>query len=148
MTEQLMTPDWPSAKLMGAEFVSFDEETKAVELAFTPPPEFASMRGVMQGGLVAGPIDEAMGAAVYLASGGRLQLTLDINLSLLRPIAMKRMTVKARAVRSGRKVSFVEAELFDHEGQLCARATSTSLMTDWPGQSDTGREKPAEKSDG
>ena len=137
MTEQQLTPSWPSAKLMGAEFVSFDEETLTVDMAFTPPPEFASMRGVMQGGLVAGPIDEAMGAAVFLASGGRLQLTLDINLSLLRPIAMKRMTVKARAVKSGRKVSFVEAELFDHEGQLCARATSASLMTDWPGQSKT-----------
>lgn len=127
-------PEWPSAKLMGAEFVSYDEDALMVEMAFTPPPEFASMRGVMQGGLVAGPIDEAMGAAVFLASGGRLQLTLDINLSLLRPIAMKRMTVKARAVRAGRKVSFVEAELFDYESKLCARATSTSMMTDWPGQ--------------
>ena len=140
MTEMPPMLQWPSAKLMGAEFVSFDQDTLTVEMAFTPPPEFASMRGVMQGGLIAGPIDEAMGAAVYLASGGRLQLTLDINLSLLRPVAMERMTVKARAVKPGRKVTFVEAELFDHTGKLCARATSTSMMTDWPGADSSASE--------
>lgn len=130
--EQPPVLQWPSAKLMGAEFVAFDEERLSVEMTFTPPPEFASMRGKVQGGLLAGPIDEAMGAAVFLATKGKLQLTLDINLSLMRPVAMERITVKARAVKAGRRVSFLEAELFDHEGQLCARATGTSMTTDWP----------------
>ncbi|RPF72822.1 PaaI family thioesterase [Aurantiacibacter spongiae] len=123
---------------MGAQFVSHDEASGTVEMAFTPPDGFANMRGSVQGGLLAGPMDEAMGAAVYLATGGKLQLTLDINLSLLRPVAMERFTVKARAVRSGRKVTFVEAELFDHEGKLSARATATTLVTGWPGESQGG----------
>lgn len=132
MTEQPPMLQWPSAKLMGAEFVSFDEEALTAEMAFTPPSEFANMRGHVQGGLLAGPIDEAMGAAVFLATQGKLQLTLDINLSLLRPVSMGRITVKARAVKAGRRVSFVEAELFDKDGRLCARATSTSMTTEWP----------------
>lgn len=131
-SEQLLAPSWPSAKLMDAEFLSYDEETRSVEMAFTLPSSFANMRGCVQGGLLAGPIDEAMGAAVYLASGGKLQLSLDINLSLLRPVAMERITVKARAVKPGRRITFVEGELFDHEGKLCARATATSMVTDWP----------------
>ena len=125
---------WPSAKLMGAEFVSFDQESLTVEMAFTPPPGFANMRGHVQGGLLAGPVDEAMGAAVYFATQGRLQLSLQIDISFLRPVAMDRLTVKARAVKAGRRVSFVEAQLFDRGGTLCARATATSMTTEWPGQ--------------
>ncbi|MEL1249610.1 PaaI family thioesterase [Aurantiacibacter gilvus] len=132
MTEQSPMLQWPSAKLMGAEFVSFDQDTLTVEMAFLPPPEFANMRGHVQGGLLAGPMDEAMGAAVFLATQGKLQLSLDINISFLRPVAMDRITVKARAVKAGRRVSFVEAELFDKDGKLCARTTATSMTTEWP----------------
>ncbi|KLE33379.1 PaaI family thioesterase [Aurantiacibacter gangjinensis] len=126
---------WPSAKLMGATFVSMDEDTKTVEMAFTPPESFANMRGCVQGGLIAGFMDEAMGAAVYLGTGGKLQLSLDINLSLLRPVAMKPLTVKARPVKAGRRISFVEAEMFDNDGKLCARATATAMATEWPSAS-------------
>ncbi|MGB3794786.1 MAG: PaaI family thioesterase [Alteraurantiacibacter sp.] len=134
MTEFPTSLPWPSAKMMGAEFVSYDEDSMTVELAFTLPAEFAAMRGTAQGGLLAGPIDEAFGAALYLATGGKLQLTLDLNLSLLRPVAMERITVKARAVKPGRRIVFLEAELFDHEARLCARATATSMVVEWPDQ--------------
>lgn len=134
MNDLPTTPNWPSAQLMGAEFIGYDAARHVAEMAFTLPPGFANMRGHVQGGLLAGPLDEAMGAAVYLASGGKLQLTLDINLSLLRPVALGRITVKARAIKSGKRITFVEAELFDHKNDLCARATATSMTTDWPGQ--------------
>lgn len=133
MTEQAPMLQWPSAMLMGAEFLSFDEETMTVEMAFTPPESFATMRGKVQGGLLAGPMDEAMGAAVFLASKGKLQLTLDINMSLLRPVDIERLTVKARAVKAGRRVTYVESELFNAAGKLCVRATATTMVTDWPG---------------
>ena len=123
---------WPSAKLMGAQFVGFDPDTLTVEMAFLPPAGFANMRGHVQGGLLAGPMDEAMGAAVFLATQGKLQLSLDITISFLRPAPIERLTVKARAVKAGRRVSFVEAELFDAQGRLCSRATATSMTTDWP----------------
>lgn len=133
MTEIDSLPSWPSAKLMGAEYVSYDEDTQSVEMAFTLPQEFAAMRGTVQGGLLAGPIDEAFGAAVFMATGGKLQLSLDITMSFLRPVSMERITVKARAVKAGRRVAFLEGELFDHDGKLCVRATATSMVTDWPG---------------
>ncbi|KLE33908.1 PaaI family thioesterase [Aurantiacibacter luteus] len=144
MTDQPLTPFWPSAKTLGARFVGMDEATKTMEMAFDPPEGFANMRGHVQGGLLAGFMDEAMGAAVYLGTGGRLQLTLDINLSLLAPVALAPVTVKARPVKSGRRITFVEAELFDHEGQLCARATGTAMATEWPGQKDTGKGEQAD----
>lgn len=129
---------WPSAKLMGAEFVALDEATQTVEMAFMPPPEFANVRGTVQGGLIAGFLDEVMGAAVFVAHGGALQLTLDINLSLLRPVPFERLTAKARVVKPGRRVTFVESELFDASGKLCARATATTMGTSWPGAEKAG----------
>ena len=129
---------WPSARLMGAHFVQMDEDTQTVTLGFTPPASFANMRGQVQGGLLAGFLDEALGAAVFVGSGGKLQLSLDINLSLLRPVAMKPLTVKARPIKAGRRISFIEAELFDHDGKLCARATATAMATDWPGAAKEG----------
>ncbi len=127
-------PHWASAKLMGAQFVGYDAETDTAEMAFDLPESFANMRGTVQGGLLAAPLDEAMGAAVFLSSGGKLQLSLDINLSLLRPVPLGRVTVTARAVKAGRRVTFVEGDLFDAEGKHCARATATSMTTEWPGQ--------------
>ena len=125
---------WPSAKLMGAQFVGMDEETQTVEMTFVPPPEFANMRGSVQGGLLVGFLDEAMGAAVYLGTGGKLQLSLNINVSLLRPVPLEQITVKSRPVKSGRRISFVEGELFDVNGKLCAHATATAMAVEWPGQ--------------
>ena len=129
---------WPSARLMGARFVEMDEDTQSVTLGFTPPASFANMRGQVQGGLLAGFLDEALGAAVFVGSGGKLQLSLDINLSLLRPVRLAPLTVKARPVRAGRRIVFAEAELFDEDGQLCARATATSMATEWPVQGGDG----------
>ena len=134
MTDFSTAFQWPSAKLMDAEVINYDEEALTVEAAFTLPPEFAAMRGSAQGGLLAAPIDEAFGAALYLAHDGKLQMSLDISMSFLRPVAIDRITVRARAVKRGKRVAFLEAELFDHEGKLCVRATATSMLTDWPGQ--------------
>lgn len=134
MTELSPAFQWPSARLMDARIVSYDEDDQTVEMTFTLPPEFAAMRGTAQGGLLAGPIDEAFGAAVYLATGGKLQLSLDITMSFLRPVTMGKISVKARAVKAGRRISFLDAELFDANGKLCVRATATSMATEWPGQ--------------
>ena len=72
----------PSAELMGSEFVSFDEERGELTTRFTPPPSFASPRGAVQGGLIAGFLDEVMGGALLAVTqakfgeeGIRLPLT-------------------------------------------------------------------------
>jgi acyl-coenzyme A thioesterase PaaI-like protein len=51
----------PSAELMASDFVSFDVERGELTTRYTPPPSFASPRGAVQGGLIAGFLDEVMG---------------------------------------------------------------------------------------
>ena len=44
----------PSSELMASDFVSFDAERGELTTRYTPPPSFASPRGAVQGGLIAG----------------------------------------------------------------------------------------------
>ena len=123
---------------MGAEFVSFDAETGELVTRFTPPPSFASPRGAVQGGLIAGFLDEVMGGALLAVTeageqGQMLPLNLDMNLTFLRMVPLETITAKGRVVKAGKRVAFLEGELFDKDGNLLARATSTALPTAVPG---------------
>lgn len=123
----------PSAELMGSEFVSFDEEASELTTRFTPPPEFASPRGAVQGGLIAGFLDEVMGGALLASSGGeRLPLNLDMNLTFVSMVPIAPIIAKGQVVKAGRRIAFLEGELFDENGKLLARATSTAIPTDMP----------------
>ena len=121
---------WPSSRLLQSEFVSWDAEAGVAEMRFVAPPEFANMRGVVQGGLVAGFLDEVLGCALWFATGGKVQITLDLNLSLLSPVPVGKLTGKARSVRTGKRVIFLEGELFAENGTLAARATATCMPID------------------
>lgn len=131
----------PSAELMGSEFVSFDEERGELTTRFTPPASFASPRGAVQGGLIAGFLDEVMGGALLAVTqekfgeeGIRLPLNLDMNLTFLRMVPLEPITAKGRVVKAGRRVAFLEGELLDSDGNVLARATSTAIPTPLPGK--------------
>jgi len=128
----------PSAELMGSEFVSFDAEKGELTTRFTPPPSFASPRGAVQGGLIAGFLDEVMGGALLAVTDHgegevRLPLNLDMNLTFMRMVPLSPIIAKGRVVKHGKRVAFLEGELLDEDGNMLARATSTALPTPLPG---------------
>lgn len=133
MTELFETRRSPSAELMGSTFQGWDAEKGEVTFTYDPPPSFASPRGAVQGGLIAGFLDEVMGAALLAHSDNQaLPLNLDMNMSFVRMVPLETITAKGRVVKAGRKVAFLEGELFDKEGRLLARATSTAIPTPMP----------------
>ncbi|MEL7719578.1 PaaI family thioesterase [Citromicrobium bathyomarinum] len=123
----------PHADLMGTQFDSFDREREEITLRFDAPESFVTQRGSVQGGLVAGFLDEVMGwAHVWATDHVEAPLSLEISMSLLKPVPAGPLVGKGRVVRRGRKVIFLEAELFDLSGALLARATSTAIPTPRP----------------
>ncbi|MDA7787912.1 PaaI family thioesterase [Sphingomonadaceae bacterium] len=127
------TNAWPHAQLMGAEFVSFDEASSTVTMNFTAPASFITPRGSVQGGLVAGFLDEAMGWAYTSYTGGtHSPLMLDVNYSLLKPVPQGALVATGRVVKAGRRVVFLESELKTPDGVLRARGTSTAIPTENP----------------
>ena len=125
----------PSARLMGSAFQTWDAEAGEITFRYTPPPSFASPRGVVQGGLIGGFLDEVMGAALLAATDGEsLPLNLDFNMSFLRAVPLETIMAKGRVVKSGRRVVFLEGELLDVAGNVLARATATAIPTPVPGR--------------
>ena len=121
------------AQLLGVEFDSFDKGREEITLRFTAPESFITPRGSVQGGLVAGFLDEVMGwAHVYATDQEEAPLNLEISMSLLKPVMAGPLVGKGRVVRRGRKVIFLEGELFDIDGNLLARSTSTAIPTPRP----------------
>lgn len=131
--------DSPHTSLLGSEFVSFDEDTSTATMRFTVKREMTTWRGGVQGGLVAGYLDDVMGYAYVLATDGQMApLNLDISMTLIRLIPEGPLIGTGRVVKSGRKVVFLEGELLSEDGKLMARATSTALPTPRPSPTETG----------
>jgi uncharacterized protein (TIGR00369 family) len=122
------------AELLGVEFDSFDREREQITLRFRAPDSFITPRGSVQGGLIAGFLDEVMGwAHVWATDHAEAPLNLDINMTILKPVPAGALVGKGRVIRRGRRAIFLEGELFDPAGTLLARATSTAIPTPRPG---------------
>jgi len=124
----------PHTALLGSELVGFDEETATATLRFTVLPQMTTWRGGVQGGLVAGYLDDVMGYAYVAMTGGeQAPLNLEISMQLLGLLPAGATIIgKGRVVRAGRRVVFLEGELLSEEGQVLARATSTAIPTARP----------------
>lgn len=122
-----LTPP-PASELLGWELVSEDADKGEITVAFHPDHSMTNPRGQVQGGFVAAMLDDTMGPALLVGSGGRyIASTIDMSISYLRPVMPGRVVVKGQVVRMGRQVAFLEAELFDTTGKTLARATSSVL---------------------
>lgn len=130
----------PHTALLASEFIEFDEQTATATMRFSVKREMCTWRGGVQGGLVAGYLDDVMGYAYVAATkGAQAPLNLDLSMTMIRLIPEGAViTGKGRVVKSGRRVVFLEGELFDEEGRILARATSTALPTPRPSSTDTG----------
>ena len=130
----------PHSNLLGSEFVSFDEETQTATMRFTVKREVCTWRGGVQGGLVAGYLDDVMGYAFVAATGGeQAPLNLDLSMSLIRLIPEGATIIgKGKVVKAGRRVVFLEGELLAEDGTIHARATSTAIPTPRPSPTETG----------
>lgn len=130
MTESIFDrlPTPPIAQLLGWELIAERPEEGEIELAFHPDERLTNPRGQVQGGIVAAMLDDTMGPALVSMTGGAyIPASIDMNVSFLRPVMPGRVTTKGRVIRHGASVVFLEAELFDTEGRLLARATSSAV---------------------
>ena len=89
----------PHAHLMGVEFEHFDKDREEITLRFRAPDSFITPRGSVQGGLVAGFLDEVMGwAHVYATDQAEAPLNLEISMSLLKPVMAGPVIGKGRGL--------------------------------------------------
>lgn len=127
--ERLDAP--PAAKHLGWELVSVDPEAGRMRNRFHRKAEFLNPAGFVQGGFLVAMMDDTMGPTVVAHTNGRLfTASIDIHAHFLRPVRLGPVEVEAEITRLGKQVAFLEAKLFDFEGKLCARATSSASLSE------------------
>ena len=131
----------PHSNLLGSHFVGFDEATQTATMRFTVKKEMTTWRGGVQGGLIAGYLDDVMGYAFVAATDGEMApRNLDLSMTLIRLIPEGATIIgKGRVIKAGRRVVFLEGEMWSEDGSaLYARSTSTAIPTARPSPTETG----------
>ncbi len=129
---QIVTPENADmmASLGGVELIALDAANGVCELAFECLARFCHSGGtVAQGGFVTAWMDAAMAHAVILTEGNQQKvMSLDISVRFLLPVSPGKVRARGRTVKRGKRIAFMEAELFDTQGRLAATATSSGLL--------------------
>jgi uncharacterized protein (TIGR00369 family) len=123
----------PAARLLGWHLIDLDDEEGTIRVSFEAQDAFLNPAGFIQGGLLAAMLDDTMGPTVFAKTRGQLfPTTIDMNISFLAPAKPGRLVGVGRIVQQGKTVAFLEATLFDQEGQAIARATSSVRLVKAP----------------
>jgi len=118
----------PCSDTLGMRLSEVTQAEKRIRMDFDVPKMFANPTGAVQGGFIAAMMDEAMSTCCIIASNVTMTApTLEMKTSYLRRLMLGPAHVEARILKWGRSAAFMEAECFDHEGKLVAKATATAI---------------------
>lgn len=96
------------------------------------PQRFAyNPLGGIHGGWVATLLDSALGCAVHSTlPAGKYYTTVDLSISLVRPLTERtqRVRCEAKIIHAGGSIATAEGRLLDDRGALCAHGTTTCLI--------------------
>jgi uncharacterized protein (TIGR00369 family) len=119
----------PSAKLLGWTLRAIDPDAGTIEIGFSADDRFTTPGGTVQGGFLAAMLDDTQGPALFGHTHGEAYApTIDFNISFLKEARPGNFIAKGRVLRLGRTIAFTEAELFDEEGDMIARATFSNRV--------------------
>ena len=122
-------PTPPAAITLGWELIAEYPDEGRIEIAFHANETMLNPRGTVQGGFIAAMLDDTMGPAlVSMSQGVQIPATIDMHVSIIAPVYPGRVIGKGRVVSAGKSIAHLEAELFDSDGILLARATSAAKI--------------------
>jgi len=125
ITALLRTRGSPALNTIGGQVLAFSQERGEVTMSFEATPEMCHSRVIVQGGFITAMVDSAMAYAAMGASKGRAAVpTLEIKVSFLRAGNPGTLISRARVLRLGKSVGFLEAELYQCD-ELVATSSST-----------------------
>jgi uncharacterized protein (TIGR00369 family) len=112
--------------------VALNQDEQWVEIAFMANETMLNPTGRVQGGFLAAMLDEALSIAGQVASGmTHIMSTLEQKTNYLSAAKPGRLVARGRVQRLGRTVVFLEGEIRDSEGKVCATATATALPVEY-----------------
>jgi len=123
----------PVAGLIGFWVAEVDEGRVMMRL---PPAEFHyNPIGSVHGGVLATLLDSVMGCAVHsVLPRGRGYTSLEIKVNYVRAVTHEsgELSAEGTIVHIGRRSAVAEGKVLDAKGRLCATASTTCLVFDFP----------------
>jgi uncharacterized protein (TIGR00369 family) len=115
----------PFVSHLGFELIRFEGGESTLE--FTPRPEHQNSFGVAHGGAIMTLMDVTMATAARSVAPDMGVVTIEMKTSFMRPTPGDGSILTGRGLLIQRTASmaFVEAKLYDSQGNACAHATGT-----------------------
>lgn len=108
----------------------WEAATRTARAGFTVRREYCHTNGtIAQGGFITAWLDAAMAHAVIHDTDQQFNVaSLEIKVSFFERVGPGEGTVEGRVIRRGKRVAFLEGALYNPQGKLAARATSTGVL--------------------
>ncbi|MFA6032989.1 MAG: PaaI family thioesterase [Myxococcota bacterium] len=102
------------------------------KLRFAPSASMENPFGVIQGGILAGMLDDVLGPAGMTMAGGRAFSTIQMSVNYLgRAYAGQPLLGVGHVIKAGKTQMLIEAELMrESDGEVLASAVSVNLFMD------------------
>ena len=105
-----------------------EAEPGRVVLELEAGPQHRHGGGVVQGGVITQIADAAMGMSLAtLQEDGVWNTTIELKINFLRPVIEGRLRATGRVTEMRENLLFGEADVFDAQDRLVARASSTCM---------------------
>jgi len=117
-----------SFSIMQAEIIEYSEDEKSILVKMPVLKLWLNPYGTMQGGLIVGAMDNAVGPLSMLVAP--LNMTRNIDSKLIKAITMdtKNIFVRARLVEQKKRRLTFEVSVKDSQGEVYAKATLTNFI--------------------
>jgi uncharacterized protein (TIGR00369 family) len=127
MTENIKIPP-PCFDFLNGELISAGEGK--AECRFTPTEEMENPYGSIQGGILAGMMDNVLGPAMVTLAPDRASATIQMSVNYLKPAKAGEAVIgRAEVVRQGTNQVYLEGSLErESDGTLLLRATATNIF--------------------
>src|ERR1700726_4515432 len=119
-------PPPPIGRLLG--FVLKEIEPGRAVFEMEADERHHNPMGTLHGGLYCDLADAAMGYAYAATLGeGESFTTVELKVNFLRAVRQGRLTAKAKVVKAGSPLGYVECAVTDEDGNLVARQSNTCM---------------------
>lgn len=123
----------PTAVLLGFRLLELDSKKGFVRIRYEGKPEFCNPMGHVQGGIVAAMLDDAAAISAVVKSGERIVVpTLEFKTTFLAAARQGELFAEGRCLKLGKRVAFMESDLFDPSGRHLARMSCTAMPSPMP----------------
>lgn len=117
----------PFLKYIGIKVEKISEGSCVLYMDFKQ--EVTRFGGMVNGGAIATLADAAGGCAALTSNLGYNEVTVDLEVTYLRPVTEGPVKAISKVIKSGKNLAYALIEVYDGKGNLCSLVKGTYFYT-------------------